>query len=56
MALDADVIPAVAETLAVEMDAHRPAGVFISYASEDHDIAQALHQTLQSLGETVYIA
>ena len=54
MSLDADVVPAVAETLAVEMDAHRPAGVFISYASEDHDIAQALHQTLQSLGETVY--
>ena len=34
MSLDADVVPALAETLTVEMDAHRPAGVFISYASK----------------------
>ena len=32
----------------------RPAGVFISYASEDHDIAQTIYQSLQALGETVY--
>lgn len=37
-----------------ELDAYRPAGVFISYASEDHDIAQATYQSLQALGETVY--
>jgi TIR domain-containing protein len=37
-----------------EIDANRPAGVFISYASEDHDIAQAVYQSLQALGETVY--
>src|SRR5258708_2838134 len=35
-------------------DAYRPAGVFISYAMEDHDIAQAIYQSLQSLGETIY--
>jgi hypothetical protein len=39
---------------ATEIDANRPAGVFISYASEDHDIAQAVYQSLQALGETVY--
>jgi len=35
-------------------EAFRPAGVFISYASEDHDIAQAVYQGLQTLGENVY--
>jgi hypothetical protein len=33
---------------------YRPAGVFISYASEDHDIAQAIYQSLQALGETIF--
>jgi hypothetical protein len=33
---------------------YRPAGVFISYSTEDYDIAQALYQSLQDLGETVY--
>lgn len=37
-----------------KMDDYRPAGIFISYASEDSDIAQAMYQTLQSLGETIY--
>jgi TIR domain len=32
----------------------RPAGVFISYASEDHDVAKAFYQSLQVLGETVF--
>jgi hypothetical protein len=35
-------------------EAYRPAGVFISYASEDHDIAQAVYQSLQTLGETIF--
>jgi hypothetical protein len=28
--------------------------VFISYASEDHDIAKAFYQSLQALGESIY--
>jgi hypothetical protein len=39
---------------APDVGAYRPAGVFISYASEDHDIAEAIYQSLQALGETVY--
>jgi TIR domain len=34
--------------------AYPPAGVFISYASEDFDIAEAVYQCMQSLGETVF--
>jgi hypothetical protein len=26
----------------------------MSYASEDHDIAEAIYQSLQALGETIY--
>jgi hypothetical protein len=37
-----------------EIDTYRPAAVFISYASEDSDIAQAVYPSLQSLGETIY--
>jgi hypothetical protein len=33
---------------------YRHAGVFISYASKDHDIAQAVYQSLQALGETIF--
>jgi hypothetical protein len=36
------------------VDACRPATAFISYASEDSDIAQAVYQSLQALGEIVY--
>ena len=38
----------------LDVQAYRPAGVFISYASEDHDIAQAVYQSLQALGETIF--
>jgi hypothetical protein len=37
-----------------DLEPYQPAGVFISYASEDHDIAQAVYQSLQVLGETIY--
>jgi hypothetical protein len=49
----AAVMTAIDNTV-TDIDANRPAGVFISYASEDHDIAQAVYQSLQALGETVY--
>jgi hypothetical protein len=50
----ASVAMATPEVPAPDPEAFRPAGVFISYASEDHDIAQAIYQSLQALGETVY--
>src|SRR3984893_16111855 len=50
----ASVAMAKPEIPAPDADTFRPAGVFISYASEDHDIAQAVYQSLQALGETVY--
>jgi hypothetical protein len=37
-----------------DLEPYRHAGVFISYASEDHDIAQAVYQSLQALGETIF--
>ena len=37
-----------------DLGPYRPAGVFISYASEDHDVAQAVYQSLQSLSETIF--
>jgi len=49
MALSPAVV-AMTEHPQQNMDDYRPAGVFISYASEDSDIAQAMYQTLQSLG------
>ena len=42
------------ESPAPESGSYRPTGVFISYASEDHDIAEAIYQSLQALGETIY--
>lgn len=42
------------QTQTTETEPYRPAGIFISYASEDHDIAKAFYQSLQALGETVY--
>jgi TIR domain len=47
-------VTAISESTAPGTQPYRPAGVFISYASEDHDIAQAVYQSLQALGETVY--
>jgi TIR domain len=41
-------------TQVAEIDLYGPAGVFISYASEDHDIAKAIYQSLQALGETIF--
>src|SRR5262245_34743575 len=49
----AETEPDTAATV-TERDAYRPAGVFISYAWEDHDLAQAVYQSLQALGESVY--
>ena len=37
-----------------DIEPYRPASVFISYASEDHDIAQAIYKSLQDLGETIF--
>ena len=42
------------ETPLPDLEPYRPAGVFISYASEDHEIAQAVYQSLQAVGETIY--
>ena len=36
-------LAALSENVPVHVEAYRPAGVFISYASEDHDIAQAVY-------------
>src|SRR5436190_15561343 len=47
-------VTAISETPAPDMQPYRPAGVFISYASEDHDIAQDVYQSLQTLGETIF--
>jgi hypothetical protein len=48
-------VVAIPENSVRDLDeAYRPAGVFISYASEDHDIAQAIYQSLQALGECIY--
>src|SRR5215467_5940216 len=44
----------VSELPASDIQVSQPVGVFISYASEDHDIAQAIFQSLQTLGDTVY--
>jgi hypothetical protein len=44
----------VADSPTAEIDSYRPAGVFISYASEDHDIAKAIYQSIQTLGETIF--
>jgi hypothetical protein len=53
LALTAAVITPT-ESPAPESGSYRPTGVFISYASEDHDIAEAIYQSLQALGETIY--
>jgi hypothetical protein len=53
MVLAASVMT-TAENAVPGNEAYRPAGVFISYASEDHDIAQAVYQSLQALGETIF--
>jgi hypothetical protein len=37
-----------------DLGPYRSAGVFISYASEDHDIAQAVFQALQAVSGTVF--
>jgi hypothetical protein len=50
----APVVIEAPQSPALEIDPYRPAGVFISYASEDHDIAKAFYQSLQALGETVF--
>jgi hypothetical protein len=42
------------EDTAPGLEQYRPAGVFISYASEDHDIARAFYQSIQALGETIF--
>jgi hypothetical protein len=47
-------VTAISESPAPGTQSYQPAGVFISYASEDHDIAQAVYQSRQALGETVY--
>lgn len=44
----------VSKDIAHDLEEHRPAGVFMSYASEDHDVANAVYQSIQALGETVY--
>jgi TIR domain len=54
MAVAAPVLVAEPPSPAPEAEPYRPAGVFISYASEDHDIAKAFYQSLQALGETVF--
>jgi TIR domain len=53
MALAAAAV-AVSDNPVLDTEAYRHAGVFISYASEDHDIAQAVYQSLQALGETIF--
>jgi hypothetical protein len=50
----ASVAAAIPDSPAPDAQRYRPAGVFISYASEDHDIAQAVYQSLQALGEMVF--
>ena len=45
---------AAAARSANDLGPYRPAGVFISYASEDHDVAQAVYQSLQALSETIF--
>ena len=50
----APVAITASQTPSTDLESYRPAGVFISYASEDHDIAQAVYQGLQALGETIY--
>lgn len=50
----APVATTAPETPAPDFAPYRPVGVFISYATEDHDIAQAVYQSLQTLGETIY--
>lgn len=44
----------VSEDIPHDIEQYRPAGVFISYASEDHDVANAVYQSVQALGETIY--
>jgi hypothetical protein len=46
----APVAMIASESPAPDIQPYRPAGVFISYASEDHDIAQAVYQSLQAPG------
>ena len=50
----APVARTASQSPAPEIETYRPAGVFISYASEDHDIAKAFYQSLQALGESIY--
>ncbi|UFZ04920.1 toll/interleukin-1 receptor domain-containing protein [Bradyrhizobium ontarionense] len=50
----APVAMAAAARSANDLGPYRPAGVFISYASEDHDVAQAVYQTMQALSETIF--
>ena len=50
----ASVATIIPQTPDPDVKVYPPVGVFISYASEDHDIAQAVYQSLQTLGETIY--
>src|ERR1700680_1207327 len=42
------------ENPVLDIELYRPAGVFVTHAWEDHDIAQAVYQGLLTLGETIY--